>query len=144
MWRAPAALGRSKPCHLPPWRPRRRFPSSHWPLLPSPRRATVARAATTPAGRQLLLPHDHAFFWTPSTSWSYPRIPSCLHVTTFPRPFPPPSTTPRRTSDIASGRRRQPPTPPSSPAPVLLEHRHDPLVLHSPTNFILPHPNIVR
>jgi hypothetical protein len=75
---------RSKPCHLPPWRPRRCFPGSRRPLLLSPRRAAVARATTTPAGCQLLLPRDHAFFWTPSTSWSYPCIPSCLHTTTFP------------------------------------------------------------
>jgi hypothetical protein len=26
---------------------------------------------------------------------------------------------------------------------VLLEHRHDPLVLPSPSNFILPHPNSI-
>jgi hypothetical protein len=143
MCRAPAAPYRSKPCHAPPWRQCRRFPGSRWPLLPSPHRAAVARAATTPAGRQLLLLRDHAFFWTPSTSWSYPHIPSCLHATTFPRPFPLPSTTPRRTSAIASGRRHQPPTPPPSPNPVLLEHRHNPLVLPSPTNFILPRPNII-
>jgi hypothetical protein len=31
-------------------------------LLPPPHRAVVARAATTPAGRQLLLPCDHTFF----------------------------------------------------------------------------------
>jgi hypothetical protein len=134
---------RSKPCHVPPWHLRRRFPGSRWLLLLSPRRAAVARAATTPIGRQLLLPRDHAFFWTPSTSWSYPCIPSCLHATTFPRPFPLPSTTPRRTSATASGRRRQPPTPPPSLDLVLLEHRRDPLVLPSPSNFILPHPNII-
>jgi hypothetical protein len=143
MCRAPAAPRRTKSCHMPPWRPRRRFPGSRWPLQPSPRRAAVARAATTPAGHQLLLPRGHAFFWAPSTSRSYPRIPSCLHATTFPRPFPLPSTTPPRTSAIVSGRRRQPPTPPPSPNPVLLEHHRDPLVLPSPTNFILPRPNII-
>jgi hypothetical protein len=119
------------------------LPRLRWPLLPSPRRAAVARAATTPAGRQLLLLRDHAFFWTPSTSWSYPRILSCLHATTFPRPFPLPSTTPHQTSATASGRHHQPPTPPSSLDPVLLEHRYDQLVLPSPSNFILLHPNIV-
>jgi hypothetical protein len=66
------------------------------------------------------------------------------HPSTFsPQHFPFSSVAPRRTSTATPGRRRQPPTPPSSPDPVLLEHRHDPLVLPGPSNFILPHPNIV-
>jgi hypothetical protein len=63
--------------------------------------------------------------------------------TSSPQHFPFPSVAPRRTSTATPGRRRQPPTPPPSPDPVLLEHRHNPLVLPSPSNFVLPHPNII-
>jgi hypothetical protein len=63
--------------------------------------------------------------------------------TSSPQHFPFPSVDPRRTSAATPGRRRQPPTPPPSPDPVLLEHRRDPLVLPSPSNFIFPHPNII-
>jgi hypothetical protein len=63
--------------------------------------------------------------------------------TSSPQHFPFPSVAPCRTSAATPGRRRQPPTPPPSPNPVLLEHRRDPLVLPSPSNFTLPHPNII-
>jgi hypothetical protein len=63
--------------------------------------------------------------------------------TSSPQHFLFPSVAPRRTSAATLGRRRQPPTPPLSPDPVLLEHHRDPLVLPSPSNFVLPHPNIV-
>jgi hypothetical protein len=96
-----------------------------------------------PPACKLLLLCDHGFFWTPSTSWSFPHTPSCFHASAFPLPFSLSSTTPRRTSAAASGRRRQPPTPPPTHGPVLLEHHRDSLQLTDPSNFTFSHPSIV-
>jgi hypothetical protein len=124
------------PCPPPSWpRAGLSLPLHVAPPPPEPPRL--------PPACQLLLLHDHAFFWTPSTSWSFPRTPSCFHASAFPLPFSLPSTTPRRTSTAASGRRRQPPTPPPTHGPMLLEHRHDSVQLTDPSNFAFPHPTII-
>jgi hypothetical protein len=54
-----------------------------------------------------------------------------------------PDPAPYWTSAAATARRRQPPPLPPSSDPVLLEHHRDPLVVPSPSNFILPRPNII-
>jgi hypothetical protein len=70
-------------------------------------------------------------------------IPSSASAPTISLPFLFPDPVPYRTSAAATARRRQPPPLPPSPDPVLLEHHRDPLVLPSPSNFILPRPNII-
>jgi hypothetical protein len=54
-----------------------------------------------------------------------------------------PSSIPHRTSAAPTVHRRQPPSLPLNPNLVLLEHRHDPLVLSSPINFTLSHPSFI-
>jgi hypothetical protein len=123
------------PCP-PPSRPRAGLllPPHVTPPPPEPPRL--------PSACQLPLPCNHAFFWTPSTSLSSPRTRSCICTRPFCSLFSVPTTAPHRTSAAPSGRRRQPPTPLPIPDPVLLEHRHDPLVLpNNLPNLALVHRN---
>jgi hypothetical protein len=48
MCRAPAALRRSKPCHVPPQCPRRRFPELRWPLPALPRWPAICPSRSPP------------------------------------------------------------------------------------------------
>ncbi|PVH32158.1 hypothetical protein PAHAL_9G334900 [Panicum hallii] len=48
MCRAPAAPRRSKPCHVPPQCPRRRFPKLRWPLPALPRYPTIYPSRSPP------------------------------------------------------------------------------------------------
>jgi hypothetical protein len=132
----------SELCHVPSYALPAAFPASCWPAPASPRRAAVARAAMTPAGRQLLLPRDHTLFEALSMSWSFPRTP-CAHTSAFPRNFLFPTTTPRRSTAAASARRHQPPMPPPTPSPVLLKHHRDSLQLTNPSNFAFSHMSVV-
>jgi hypothetical protein len=63
--------------------------------------------------------------------------------TSSPRHFLLLSVAPHQSAAAATARRRQPPLLPPSPDPELLEHHRDPLVLTSPSNFVLLHPNII-
>jgi hypothetical protein len=129
--------------HVLPLRLCRRFPGSRWPapaLSTSRRRCPSHHDSHRP---QLLLPCDHTFFKALSTSWSFPRTPSCAHTSAFPRDFLFPTTTPRRSTAAASARYRPPPPPPPSHDPVLLEHHCNSLQLTDPPNFPFPHPSVV-
>jgi hypothetical protein len=48
MCRAPAAPRRSKPCHVPPQCPRRRFPEPRWPLPALPRCPAICPSRSPP------------------------------------------------------------------------------------------------
>jgi hypothetical protein len=74
---------------------------------------------------------------------SYKCSSSSTPAPTISRPFLFPDPAPYWTSAAATARRRQPPPLRPSPDPVLLEHRRDPLVFPSPSNFILPCSNII-
>jgi hypothetical protein len=133
----------SELCHVPSYALPAASSAHAALLLPSPRRAAAARAATRAAGvassylRMQHLSRPSGMLISCTTTF-------VTHlITSFPRHFSFPTTAPHRTSAAASGRRRQPPTPLSIASPALLEHRRNSLQLTDPSNFAFPHPSII-
>jgi hypothetical protein len=126
--------------------------SSHCPglaPLPSCPLAHVPRCPEPPAGRHA--PHHRRQLLLtcimPLLALRHAQLLLCdlLYYLEHPRPqhFLFPSLIPHRTSAAPTAHRRQPLSLPLNLDPVLPQHRSDPLMLYSPSNFALPLPSPV-